>query len=48
MTILTRKLTLHFQNTGNPATNKVLGVSVFNTFNQDQIFLEHLHTTLNL
>lgn len=33
MAILTHKLTLHFQKTGNLAAYKVLGVSVFNTFN---------------
>jgi len=48
MTILTHKLTLHFQKTGNLAAYKVLGVAVFNTFNQDPSFLEHLHATLNL
>lgn len=48
MTILTHKLTLHFKKTGNLAANKVLSVSVFNTFNQEPSFLEHLHSTLNL
>jgi len=48
MAILTHKLTLHFQKTGNLAAYKVLGVAVFNTFNQDPSFLEHLHATLNL